>query len=79
MSTQNLIMEGLRRVDERALFLRRIHSFDAVPVLAGKAEDLTAAEERLILLSKKAISAYARCCAAAVWESSTGCDCCIIW
>ncbi len=54
MSTQNLIMEGLRRVDERALFLRRLHSFDAVPVLDGPlAEDLTASEERLILLVQK--------------------------
>jgi hypothetical protein len=32
MSTQNLIMEGLRRVDERALFMRRIGSLDALVV-----------------------------------------------
>lgn len=32
MSTQNLIMEGLRRVDERSLFMRRIGSLDAVAV-----------------------------------------------
>lgn len=33
MCTQNLIMEGLRRVDEKALFMRRIGSLDAVPSL----------------------------------------------
>jgi Domain of unknown function (DUF4388) len=36
MSTQNLIMEGLRRVDERALFMRRILSEEHVPVPSGK-------------------------------------------
>lgn len=50
MSTQNLIMEGLRRVDERALFMRRIGSLDAVPVLERQAEGLTAAQQRLVLL-----------------------------
>ncbi len=48
LSTQNLIMEGLRRVDERALFRRRIPSLLSVPVLTGKgAEKLSAAEARL--------------------------------
>lgn len=32
MSTQNLIMEGLRRIDERAVFMRSIGSFDRIPV-----------------------------------------------
>ncbi len=36
MSTQNLIMEGLRRVDERAFFMRRILSLDHVPVRSGR-------------------------------------------
>ena len=36
MSTQNLIMEGLRRFDERALFMRRIGSDRHLPVLTGK-------------------------------------------
>lgn len=36
MSTQNLVMEGLRRVDERTLFMHRIRSLDALPVLTGK-------------------------------------------
>ena len=48
MSTQNLIMEGLQRVDEQVLFRRRIPSLDliAVPV-PGREEDWTAAEQRL--------------------------------
>ena len=51
MSTQNLIMEGLRRVDERALFMRRIGSLDAVPVLARQeAEGLTGTQKRLMQL-----------------------------
>lgn len=51
MSTQNLIMEGLRRVDERGLFMRRIGSMEAVPVLAGKeTEGLSAAQQRLVQL-----------------------------
>jgi hypothetical protein len=51
MSTQNLIMEGLRRVDERALFMRRIGSLDAVPVPARQeAEGLTGTQKRLMQL-----------------------------
>ena len=36
MNTQNLIMEGLRRVDERALYMRDIRSLDSVPVLSDQ-------------------------------------------
>lgn len=36
MNTQNLIMEGLRRVDERALYLREIPSLDRIPVLGNQ-------------------------------------------
>ncbi len=36
MSTQNLIMEGLRRLDERALFMRRIISLDHFPMPSGR-------------------------------------------
>jgi hypothetical protein len=36
MSTQNMIMEGLRRLDEKALFMRKIYSFDYYPVETGK-------------------------------------------
>jgi len=36
MNTQNLIMEGLRRVDERALYAREVPSMEAVPVLGNQ-------------------------------------------
>jgi hypothetical protein len=48
MNTQNLIMEGLRRVDERALFTRRIGSFDAV-VLPVKHPDESLGSAELAL------------------------------
>lgn len=49
MSTQNLIMEGLRRLDENALFMRKIISLDYFPLETGKeAVDLTQAEARLM-------------------------------
>lgn len=48
MSTQNLIMEGLRRVDERGLFMRKVGSMSAMPVLTGELpETLNAAERRM--------------------------------
>lgn len=51
MSTQNMIMEGLRRVDERALFMRVIRSMDALPKPTGKpADGLSAEDERLLAL-----------------------------
>jgi hypothetical protein len=51
MSTQNLIMEGLRRVDERALYMRRIHSLDTVALPSSPpAEGKTPAEQRLLAL-----------------------------
>jgi len=49
MSTQNLIMEGLRRLDERQLFLRLIPSLDLVPRLGAAAEDgLSPSESRVL-------------------------------
>ncbi len=49
MSTQNLIMEGLRRVDERALFLRRLGSLDALVVpTGGSRTELLPGEQRLL-------------------------------
>ncbi|MDD4457042.1 MAG: DUF4388 domain-containing protein, partial [Syntrophotalea acetylenica] len=45
MSTQNMIMEGLRRVDERALFMRVIRSMDALPKPTGKPADGLSAED----------------------------------
>ncbi|MDA3902547.1 MAG: DUF4388 domain-containing protein [Desulfuromusa sp.] len=49
MSTQNIIMEGLRRLDEKALFMRKIISLDYFPLETGKeVADLTQAEARLM-------------------------------
>lgn len=48
MSTQNLIMEGLRRVDERSLFMRRITSLDA-QVLPVNSPDANVAGAELAL------------------------------
>jgi len=54
MSTQNLIMEGLRRADERALFMRRIRSYDLLPVLADpEAAGETPTEQRLFRLLRE--------------------------
>ncbi len=51
MSTQNLIMEGLRRFDERALFMRRIGSDRNLPVRTGKTlAGLPPAAERMLEL-----------------------------
>jgi len=49
MSTQNLIMEGLRRQDEEALFMRKVISLDYYPVPTGAMqENLGQAENRLL-------------------------------
>jgi hypothetical protein len=49
MSTQNLIMEGLRRQDEEALFMRRIITLDYFPITTGKsAANLDQSEARLL-------------------------------
>lgn len=51
MTTQNMIMEGLRRVDERALFMRVIRSMDALPKPTEKTiANLTGEEEKLLAL-----------------------------
>ncbi len=53
MSTQNIIMEGLRRLDEKALFMRKIISLDYFPQETGKeADDLTQAEAGLMNLAQ---------------------------
>ncbi|WP_305045541.1 DUF4388 domain-containing protein [Geoalkalibacter sp.] len=49
MSTQNLLMEGLRRLDERRLFERLIPSLDLVPRLTGVAEDALGQSESRVL------------------------------
>lgn len=52
LRTQNLIMEGLRRSDERQVFMRTLRSHDAMPVATGNSvADLPAAEERLLALA----------------------------
>ena len=48
MSTQNLIMEGLRRVDEKALFMRIIKTLDASPVFVAGKPGLSSAEEAML-------------------------------
>ncbi|BCR04023.1 hypothetical protein DESUT3_10920 [Desulfuromonas versatilis] len=55
MSTQNMIMEGLRRVDERALFMRRIGSLEAVPVPGDKPvqDGLPALAKRMMLVIRE--------------------------
>ncbi|MFO7576810.1 MAG: DUF4388 domain-containing protein [Pelovirga sp.] len=53
MSTQNMIMEGLRRLDETALFMRKILSLDAYPVETGaEFSNLTEVEARLLSLAQ---------------------------
>ncbi len=54
MSTQNLIMEGLRRMDERTLFLRRIPSLEA----RVQVEDVD--EARLAQLPEEMTNLYLR-------------------
>lgn len=49
MSTQNLIMEGLRRVDERALYLRRFRSMDASLSYTGKSPANLSEEEKKLV------------------------------
>lgn len=55
VSTQNLLMEGLRRMDERQLFMRLIPSLEAVPqVVPGQAADnLSQSESQLLALVRE--------------------------
>ncbi len=48
MSTQNLIMEGLRRVDEKSLFMRTIKSMDALVVFINGKPGLSSTEEAML-------------------------------
>lgn len=51
MNTQNLIMEGLRRIDERAVYMQKIKSLDAVPVATGKTpNDLDSTSQKMLAL-----------------------------
>ena len=48
MSTQNIILEGLRRQDEKTLFMRRLISLDYFPMPTGQeASDLSHSEARM--------------------------------
>jgi hypothetical protein len=49
MSTQNLIMEGLRRIDERAMFLRQVRSLEAIPMPTGQNQEKLGEDERRLL------------------------------
>ena len=49
MNTQNLIMEGLRRVDERALYMRDIRSLESVPVLSDQRGQKLDGDEALLV------------------------------
>ena len=52
LRTQNLIMEGLRRSDERQVFMRTLRSHDTMPAATGRSvAELPAAEERLLSLA----------------------------
>lgn len=53
MSTQNLIMEGLRRVDERALFMRTLKSLDAATCFVAEKAPLGEAEKRLLTIIRE--------------------------
>jgi hypothetical protein len=51
MNTQNLIMEGLRRYDERAVFLRKVKSLQARPVLCGRIpNDLDSVSQKMVVM-----------------------------
>jgi hypothetical protein len=51
MSTQNLIMEGLRRVDERAVYIQKVKSLEAIPVATGKMpNDLDSVSQKMVVL-----------------------------
>jgi hypothetical protein len=49
MNTQNLIMEGLRRVDERAVYMQKVKSLDAIPVATDKIpNDLDSVSQKMV-------------------------------
>ena len=57
MTTQNLIMEGLRRVDERAVYMQKVKSLDAMPVATGKMpNDLDSVSQRMVALVQSGVS-----------------------
>jgi hypothetical protein len=57
MNTQNLIMEGLRRVDERAVYMQKVKSFDAIPVVTDKIpNDLDSVSQKMVALIQAGVS-----------------------
>ena len=51
MNTQNLIMEGLRRVDERAVYMQKVKSLDAIPVATDKVpNDLDSVSQKMVAM-----------------------------
>ncbi|PLX90163.1 MAG: hypothetical protein C0614_01290, partial [Desulfuromonas sp.] len=57
MNTQNLIMEGLRRVDERAVYMQKVKSLDAIPVATGKVpNDLDSTSQRMLALVQRGVA-----------------------
>lgn len=57
MNTQNLIMEGLRRVDERAVYMQKIKSLDAIPVATGQVpNDLDSVSQKMVALIQTGVS-----------------------
>ena len=57
MTTQNLIMEGLRRVDERAVYIQKVKSLDAMPVATGVVpNDLDSISQRMVALVQSGVS-----------------------
>ncbi len=57
MNTQNLIMEGLRRVDERAVYMQKVRSLDAIPVATDKTpNDLDSVSQKMVALIQAGVS-----------------------
>jgi hypothetical protein len=57
MNTQNLIMEGLRRVDERAVYMQKVKSLDAIPVTTDKVpNDLDSISQKMVSLIQAGVS-----------------------
>jgi hypothetical protein len=57
MNTQNLVMEGLRRVDERAVYMQKVKSLDAIPVATDKIpNDLDSVSQKMVALIQAGVS-----------------------
>jgi hypothetical protein len=57
MNTQNLIMEGLRRVDERAVYMQKVKSLDALPLTTGQVpNDLDSVSQKMVALIQAGVS-----------------------